>query len=84
MNEQKTETPKLLDNFKPVNSSNIKAAAYDAASGVCQVEFANGVYQYEGLSASDFADFEKTFQTKDSSGGFFHSKIKPLKFTKIK
>lgn len=84
METKKPETPKLLDNFKPINSSNLVAAAYDPETKLTQVEFKNGVYQYEGLNADEFAQFEATFQTKDSSGGFFHDKIKKLPFVKVK
>lgn len=67
-----------------IKSSNLKSANYDGKSKAI-VEFKNGgLYEYEGVKPEVFTEFEKTFQTDDSSGKFFMKNIRPLKFQKLK
>lgn len=69
--------------MKPIKSTNLIAANYNADTKQCDVQFKNGTYRYEGLSADKWAEFESTFQSDDSSGKFFFKHIKPLTFSKI-
>lgn len=64
-----------------VKSSNIVKARYNT-DGTCDVQFKNGTYRYHGLSPKVWEEWKKDFQTKESSGKFFHRNIKPLKFEK--
>jgi hypothetical protein len=68
--------------FKPIKSSNLIEAAYDGADKL-QIKFKNGTYEYENVKPEVYREFEKTFQTEDSSGKFFFKHIRPLKFKKL-
>jgi hypothetical protein len=69
--------------FSQVVSSNIAEAGYDGTSKV-QIKFkGGGVYEYEGIEPEVWREFEKTFQSKDSSGKFFLQHIKKDKFRKL-
>ena len=47
----KEDNPIMLR--QPVNSSNLQAVGYDAASGILESEFKNGsIYQYTGVPGS--------------------------------
>ena len=59
--------------MKPVSSSNMLSAGYDPDAKKLRIEFANGSYDYEGVSASTFKNFMKA----KSKGGFFAQSIKP-------
>lgn len=61
--------------FKPITSSNLEAASYDAATKVLIVRFKSGrTYKYFDVSPSLYADFEKLFDGKAGSAGSFFSK----------
>ncbi len=59
-------------NRQPVNSSMIRAWAFDAAGGVLEIEFTNGrVYEY-----ADVPEFlAKGFELASSKGHFFLTRI---------
>lgn len=69
--------------FQPIKSSNLLEAAHDGTDK-CRVKFANGVYENtKPVSAEDFKRFAATFQTKDSSGSYFHKNLKQFEFKKV-
>jgi len=70
--------------FKPIKSSHLQEADY--IDGKVQVRFQGNpaVYEYDGLSAEKYAEWEKDFQSDVSSGKFFAQHIKPLPYKKIK
>ena len=58
---------------KPVESSNLAAIGYDPATQTLQVDFKSGKrFQYAGVPAEVFAEFEKA----ESVGKFFNGVIK--------
>lgn len=60
-------------NWTPVQSSNIKAIAYDEATQTAYAEFNNGSqHSYQGVSKSLFEDWSSA----SSKGTFFNEKIK--------
>jgi hypothetical protein len=65
----------------PVESSQINAIGYDAATHTLAVRFNGGkgtVYHYQGVSA----ETHEAFLAADSVGRFFGAHIKALPFTK--
>lgn len=71
-----------MNDFLPIKSSNLEGAKYDGQDKL-QVKFANGIYEYEGVTPETYKEFEATFQTDSSSGKFFHANIKGLKYKKL-
>ena len=58
---------------KPVESSNLAAIGYDAATKTLQVDFKNGKrWQYQNVPSELFVEFSKA----DSVGKFFATRIK--------
>ena len=55
----------------PVDSSNIVSIGYE--SGLLEVEFKNGTYQYPGVSE----ELAGAFMASDSKGKFFSQFIRP-------
>ena len=82
---QKTTQPKekqMSDKFIPIESSNLSAAKYE--NGTLSVKFRNGGhYEYSDVSPELYEKFAQTFDTKESSGKFLHTHIRPLKYKKI-
>lgn len=75
-----------MSDFKPIVSSNLEAASYEAATKTLIVLFRGGSqYKYSNVLAKLYADFERTFDGKDgnSAGRFFHEKIRHLSNEKI-
>lgn len=59
---------------QPIESSNIRDAGYDAASGVLEVTFKSGKrYRYPNVSPGTFSEF----MTAESKGRYFANVIKP-------
>lgn len=59
-------------NRQPVQSSMVKAWAFDPTTDTLEIEFTNGrVYQYEGVPAF----LAKGFELATSKGRFFMSRI---------
>jgi hypothetical protein len=56
----------------PVKSSNVVSIGHDPTSERLQVEFANGVYEFKGVSAEQHA----RLMAADSKGSHFHEFIK--------
>lgn len=75
---------------KPVKSSNIVSAGYDPETGRAEIEFKPSkpggkscIYVCEGgVTLDEWKAFEKTFQTKDSSGSHFHRHLKSKAWSK--
>lgn len=66
-----------MSDYQPVNSSFIQGAQYNPETKTMRVKFASGKeYVYEGVPSDTYGEFEKTFQTKDSSGKFLNSRLK--------
>lgn len=75
-----------MSEFKPITSSNLKAAAYDAAKQELTVEFKSGAkYRYPEVSENLYRRFEANFDGKDgrSAGKFFHAEIRDLPAEKL-
>lgn len=71
----------MTENLKPINSSNLEAAAYDEETRVLTVEFKNGSkYKYPEFPLDLYKDFEATFSGENgkSAGKFFYAKIRHL------
>lgn len=75
-----------LGEFKPIESSNLAAAAYDPAERVAHVRFKNGTeYRYQKFPQVLWKAFEMTFDGKDgkSAGKFFHANIRQMESEKV-
>ena len=57
-----------------VDSSNIDAVGYDETTQTLEIEFRNGVYQYEDVPE----DVYEGLMGADSIGGFFHECIRDV------
>ena len=57
-----------------VDSSNIDAVGYDETTQTLEIEFRNGVYQYEDVPEDVYEDL----MGADSIGGFFHECIRDV------
>ncbi len=69
-----------MGDFKPIVSSNLEAASYDAAKRELIVRFKNGrAYKYSDVSSELFADL----LAAESAGGFFAMQIRHLSNEKI-
>lgn len=69
--------------MKPIKSSNLQGASYDAENQTLQVQFKNGIYEYSDVSPELYANFEATFDTDESSGKFFNQFIKQKPYKKL-
>lgn len=72
--------------FKEINSSNLKRAAYQEESETLVVEFKGGTkYRYSPVPAELYREFEKEFDGEEgrSAGRFFHARIRSLPFEKV-
>ena len=67
--------------FEPIKSSFLQEAAHDGKDKV-QVRIKGVLYEYP-LPAEKFAEWQKNFQTEESSGKFFREHILPLKGKKV-
>ena len=56
----------------PVRSSNIVSVGYDIDSSVLEVEFGNGIYQYDDVPE----DIYDGLMNASSKGNYFHQHIK--------
>lgn len=74
-----------MADFKPIVSSNLHSASYDAATDELVVRFKSGTaYRYPNFPQSLWKDFAKTFDGKSgSAGGFFAKQIRFLENEKI-
>ena len=78
-----------MSNFKPIKSSNLKEAKYDAKSKVMVVKFQKGYsYKYPDTDDHLWNDFESRFDgTKGSdgksAGQFFNANIRHRPSEKI-
>jgi hypothetical protein len=64
-----------MPEFKPIVSSNLDSASYDAATDICVVRFKNGrAHRYPSFPQSLWKDFAKTFDGKTGSPGSFFAK----------
>ncbi len=75
-----------MADFKPINSSNLKAASYDAATREMVVQFRNATsYSYLDIDADLWSRFEATFDGEGgaSAGKFFHQHIRNLPCEKL-
>ena len=57
-----------------VDSSNIDAVGYDETTQTLEIEFRNGVYQYEDVPEDVYEDL----MGADSIGSFFHECIRDV------
>lgn len=55
-----------------VSSSNIRSVGYDEASRVLEIEFAGGIYRYQGVPREVFA----SLMAATSKGRYFNDHIK--------
>lgn len=72
--------------FKPINSSNLEAASYDAETEILHVKFKNAAtYRYFKVTPELYRNFEKTFdgENGNSAGRFFHQNIRHLPNEKL-
>lgn len=58
--------------LKPVESSNIKAVGYDAATHTMQVQFASGTYTHSDVSQQQY----DAFMAAPSKGKFYHANFR--------
>ena len=61
-----------------VDSSNIDAVGYDETTQTLEIEFRNGVYQYEDVPEDVPEDVYEGLMGADSIGGFFHECIRDV------
>lgn len=72
--------------LKPIVSSNLDAAGYDAATKTLVVRFKSGAsYKYPNFDPALYAAFETQFSGDNgkSAGKFFHANIKNLPCKKV-
>ena len=84
------QAPQAFDEGQPlpipmqeVESSQVRAIGYDAASRALAVQFkygAGALYQYPDVEQATF----DAFVAAESKGAFFKERIKPLAFRKFK
>jgi hypothetical protein len=69
----------------PVESSNIKAIAYDNPTKVLEVEFSSGaVYRYDAVPLPVWREFMRRKTSGESIGRYFNSNVKgTYKFRKV-
>lgn len=75
-----------MTDYKPIKSSNLEAANYNAAMQILYVRFKNGTeYCYHNISPALYAEFEKTFDGANgaSAGKIFNANIKHLPCEKV-
>lgn len=75
-----------MSDFRPIVSSNLESAAYDAAAQTITVRFKNGTaYKYPNADADLWASFEKTFDGKDgrSAGKFLDATLRQMSYERI-
>lgn len=75
-----------MTEYKPIKSSNLEAANYNAGTKVLLVKFRNGTeYCYPNVSATLAGNFERTFEGANgaSAGKFFNANIKHLPCEKV-
>jgi hypothetical protein len=75
-----------MNNFKPINSSNLEAASYDVVTQQMIVRFKNGTqYRYFDISPELYKAFEETFSGERglSAGKFFNAHIRHQTSEKI-
>lgn len=74
----------IHNNWQSIVSTNLSSARYDPDAKVCEVKFkGGGHYAYEGVAPEDWAAFEATFHTEESSTAFFRNNIKSLNTTRL-
>lgn len=60
-----------------IKSTTLHSAEYDPANQTARVRFQNGVeYEYSHVPQVKWDGFERTFQTDESSGKYFHANLK--------
>lgn len=77
-----TDKPYAAIPMTPVESNQVKAIGYDAASKTLAVTFTRGpghIYHYPNVEPEVHADF----MSAESKGNFFGQHIKPLGFDKF-
>jgi len=65
-------------NRQTVNSSNIVSIGYNPINRILEIEFKNGVYQYNGISSEIY----EKLMNSPSKGKFFYSFIRDKYITK--
>ncbi|MBE1276335.1 KTSC domain-containing protein [Enterovibrio baiacu] len=56
-----------------VNSSNLVSVGYDNSTGILEVEFKNGIYQYFDVPSHIYHELLES----NSKGGYLHREVKP-------
>ena len=78
-----TDGPRPAIDLQPVESSQVRAIGYDAATSTLAVQFTRGegaVYHYPDV----LPETHRAFMDAESIGTFFGKHIKPLPFKKYR